>query len=116
MSELVQKSGEFSQGRFWFTQEGAVVTIGFTSKATESLGELESLELPEAGQIVEKKEGIGRVEGTSDEFEIVAPFAGVVSEVNAVVSNNPSAVLEDPLEEGWLYQLEIDEEEDENEN
>jgi glycine cleavage system H protein len=84
-----------------------MVTLGLTSSAIDTLGEIESLELPEEGDDFVKGEAVGSVDGTHGSLEIVAPASGVVSEINAAAQGEPEMVSEDPLEEGWLIKLEI---------
>ena len=39
---------------------------------------------------------------------VIAPATGIVSEVNEAAKAEPDMVSEDPLEEGWLIKLEIE--------
>ena len=48
------------------------------------------------------------VDGTNGKLEVVSPATGIVSEVNEAAKEEPDMVSEDPLEEGWLIKLEIE--------
>lgn len=103
----IPKDGEFDQGRLWFSRRGNVLTLGLTSRAIEALGDLEAIELPEEGDHFDAGDDIATVDGTRGSIELSLPSKGVVLEVNGV-ANDPSAVAEDPLEEGWLLKYQID--------
>lgn len=103
----VPKDGEFDQGRLWFSRRGNVLTIGLTNRAIDALGDLETIEPPEEGDHFDAGDDILHVEGTRGSIEISLPSKGVVLEVNPI-TNDPSAVAEDPLEEGWLLKYQID--------
>jgi glycine cleavage system H protein len=78
-----------------------------TSAAIEDLGELESIELPAEGDEYTQGDVVATVEGTHGRLEVLAPAAGSVEEVNGSTQDEPGVVVEDPLEEGWLVRLEI---------
>ena len=49
MSEAAPKSGEYLDGKLWFTRKAAIVTIGLTSAAIEEIGAVQKIEMPEEG-------------------------------------------------------------------
>lgn len=103
----VPKDGEFDKGRIWFSRRGNVLTLGLTSSAIDSLGELDEIALPEEGDRFEAGEDIVTVEGTRGSVEVTLPSKGVVLAVNPV-AGDPVAVSEDPLEEGWLVKYQVE--------
>ncbi len=102
------KSGEFSEGRLWFTRRNSVVTIGLTNLAIESLGAVQAIEFPSEGDDFEKGDAVLTVDGSSGKLEVTAPATGTVHEVNEAAQEEPDMVTEDPLEEGWLVKLSIE--------
>jgi len=52
----------YSQEHLWIRAEGNLATIGITDHAQEKLGEILSLDLPEADSCVERDEPFGRIE------------------------------------------------------
>ncbi len=107
MSEAAPKSGEYHEGKLWFTRKLSVVTIGLTSLAVDELGQIEDVSMPGDGDDVDKGDVVVTVEGTNGSLEVVAPAAGIVQEINETAQNEPSTISEDPLEEGWLIKIEI---------
>jgi glycine cleavage system H protein len=107
MSDVAPKNGEYLDGKLWFQRKGSSVTLGMTSSAIEELGAVQSIEFPEEGLDFEKGEVIATVDGTNGSLEISAPAAGLVQEVNEAAKEEPDMVSDDPLEEGWLVKIEI---------
>lgn len=107
MSEIAPKSGDYQNGQAWFYRKGSVVTLGLTSLGVEKIGEVESIDLPSDGDDFEKGEVVLTVEGTKGAIELIAPASGTVQELNETAQGEPDIVTEDPLEEGWLIKLEI---------
>lgn len=107
MSDVAPKSGEFNDGKLWFYRKGTSVTLGMTSLAIEEIGAVQAIEFPDAGEDFEKGEIVVTVDGTNGKLEVTAPATGVVEEINEAAKEEPDMVSEDPLEEGWLIKLEI---------
>lgn len=102
------KSGDYQDGKLWFSRRGSTLTLGLTSRAVEDIGEVESVEYPEDGDDFEKGDAVLTVNGTNGVMDVVTPATGTVKEANESVKAEPDIVSEDPLEEGWLIKLEIE--------
>ncbi|MCM2279571.1 MAG: glycine cleavage system protein H [Oligoflexia bacterium] len=107
MAAGAPKNGEYQEGKLWFQRKGSTVTIGLTSLATEEVGQVQSLELPDEEEDFEKGDAVVTVDGSNGKLEVTTPASGFVKEVNAALVEEPDIVSEDPLEEGWLVKLEI---------
>src|SRR4051794_36738602 len=107
MADVAPKNGEYSDGKLWFHRKGSMVTLGLTSAAIDELGSVESIEFPGDGDDFDKGEIIASVDGTHGKIEIITPAAGIVQEINEAAKLEPDMVSEDPLEEGWLVKIEI---------
>ncbi|MCF4006244.1 glycine cleavage system protein GcvH [Corynebacterium uropygiale] len=88
---------------------GATVKVGITSVATERLGEVVFAELPEVGDEVTAGEPCGEVESTKSVSDLYSPVTGTVTAVNDAVHDDYSVINSDPYEEGWLFEVEVDE-------
>ena len=108
MSDAPPKNGEYLDGKLWFRRKGSKVTVGLTSLAVEDVGSAESVEFPSEGSDFEKGEAIVTVIGSNGRIEVPAPASGVVSEWNEAASSEPEMITDDPFEEGWLIQIEIE--------
>ena len=107
MSDAAPKHGEYQDGKLWFHRKGSMVTVGLTLSAIEDIGSVESVELPEEGEDFEKGNVVATVDGTNGSLEIITPASGVVQEINETAKDNAEVITDDPLEEGWLLKLEI---------
>lgn len=81
------------------------LTIGITAVATDQLGELVYVELPEVGRPLAAGEACAVVESTKAAADVYAPVAGEVVEVNGALTDAPGTVNEGPYDQGWLFRL-----------
>lgn len=89
----------------WARLSGGVVTVGITSYASEQLGDIVYLELPEVGRKLEASKPFGVVEAVKTVSDLYAPLDGEVTEVNATLAENPALVNQQPFGDGWLIRL-----------
>jgi glycine cleavage system H protein len=88
-------------------EDGLIVTVGITSYAAESLGDVVYVQLPEAGATLESGDAVGEVESTKSVSDIYAPVGGEVVEINETVVDDPSLINSDPYGEGWLFRIRV---------
>ena len=98
----------YTEEHEWLKQDGDEVVVGITEYATEQLGDLVFVELPEEGRMVAKGEEIVTIESVKAASDIAAPLDGQISEVNPAIVANPSLVNEDPLEDGWFFKMTLE--------
>jgi len=89
----------------WIRESAGVLTVGITSYATDQLGDVVFVELPEVGQVLDAGRPFGVVEAVKTVSDLYAPLAGEVVEVNAALADNPALVNQDPFGEGWMIRL-----------
>jgi glycine cleavage system H protein len=89
----------------WARLENGIVTIGVTSYATEQLGDVVFVELPETGARLEALKAFGVIEAVKAVSDLFAPMSGEVLEGNGALSDNPALVNQDPFGEGWILRL-----------
>jgi glycine cleavage system H protein len=93
----------------WARIDGGEATLGITSFAQDSLGELVHFEAPEQGAAVKQGESYGEVESVKAVSELISPLSGEVVEVNRKVVDAPETVNSDPYGEGWLIRIRLTE-------
>jgi len=81
------------------------LTVGITAVATDQLGELVYVELPEVGKVLNAGDPCAVVESTKAASDVYAPVAGEIVEVNSALSEQPGTVNEGPYDKGWLFRL-----------
>ncbi len=95
----------YTQEHEWAREEGGLVTVGITSYATEQLGDVVFVELPDVGRTLEGGKSFGVVEAVKTVSDLYAPVAGEVVEVNGAIDDNPALVNQEPYGEGWLVKI-----------
>lgn len=95
--------------------EDGVITIGINEEALEDFDEISSIEISQEGEKVEAEAVVGTIETSDGPLDIYSPVDGVVLEVNSQVMEDPSIIMEDPYEEGWLIRIDSEGDVDEDE-
>jgi glycine cleavage system H protein len=95
----------YSTSHEWAHLEDGVVTVGITSHATESLGDVVHLELPAVGSNAQRGAAIAEIESVKAVSDIYTPVSGEVVAINDEVDNSPETVNQDPHGAGWLFKI-----------
>lgn len=103
---------EFHDGKLWFHKKSNVVTIGITLAALDEIGDIESIQLPSEGDDFDKDDTICELDGADGALKVYTPAAGFVLEVNEPVVEDTQIVNEDPIDEGWLVKIEMQDDSD----
>ncbi len=99
---------KYTEEHEWLRIEGDVVVVGITAHAAEQLGDIVFVELPNEGKAVVKDDGVVVIESVKAASDILAPIDGEIVEVNAVLTDNPSMVNDDPTGDGWFFKMSVD--------
>ena len=110
MGFIVPEENYYTKDHEWANVDENIVTVGITEFAQDSLGEIVYVELPEEGQKVTQFEPFGVIESVKAANDLVAPVSGTVIEVNTSVESNTGILNDDPMNEGWLIRIEMDNE------
>ncbi|HPI39754.1 MAG TPA: glycine cleavage system protein GcvH [Pseudobdellovibrionaceae bacterium] len=94
----------------WAQVDENIVTVGITEFAQDQLGEIVYVELPEEGQKISQNQSFGVIESVKAVSDLFSPVSGTVIEVNTSLSDDPSVLNDDPINEGWLVRIEMDSE------
>lgn len=102
----------YSREHEWVrTGNGRTVRIGITDYAAEALGDIVYVSLPTVGQELAAGDACGELESTKSVSDIFAPVSGVVTTVNESLSDTPEVVNADPYGDGWLFEVELGDDE-----
>ncbi|WP_036292515.1 glycine cleavage system protein GcvH [Methylosinus sp. PW1] len=102
-------SGErYTKDHDFLRVEGDIAIIGITDFAQSQLGDIVFVELPSPGKRVAKGEQLATIESVKAASEIYAPISGEVVAINDRLESSPDLVNKEPLGEGWLLTLRID--------
>ena len=98
---------KFSKQHEWASIDGEVATIGITKYASEMLGDVVFVELPEKGKNIEKDGQAGVVESTKAASDIYSPLAGEIVETNQSIVDDPATVNKDPEGNAWFFKIKV---------
>jgi len=98
---------KFSKKHEWVQIEGDVATIGITKHATEMLGDIVFVEVPEKGKVIEQNVQAAVVESTKAASDVYSPLSGEVVENNKSIVEDPSSINADPEGAGWFFKIKI---------
>lgn len=88
----------------WLRAEGDELVVGITSHASEQLGDVVFIELPEVGREVEAGEEIVVIESVKAASDIVSPVAGTITAVNEALADAPGDVNSDAMA-AWFFRI-----------
>lgn len=106
-SSAVRSQIYFTEKHEWVKVDGKTGTVGISNYAQEALGDVVYAQLPEVDEDVEAGVDCGALESVKAASEIYSPVSGKVVEKNENVENTPGLINSSPMEEGWLFKLEI---------
>lgn len=95
---------KYTDDHEWLRQDGDEITVGITAHASEQLGDVVFVELPEVDREVDAGEEIVVIESVKAASDITAPVAGVITAVNDAISDRPGDVNADPLA-AWFFRI-----------
>jgi len=95
----------FTQDHEWIEIDGDIATVGITDYAQGQLGDIVFVEVPGAGDELEKGGDAAVVESVKAASDVYSPVGGTVTEGNKALEDDPSLVNTAPEGEGWFFKL-----------
>ncbi len=88
-------------------EDGSLALAGITEYAQDQLGDIVYFDLPQPGSTVTHLQKMGEVESVKAVSDLFSPVTGEVVEVNQRLRDHPELANEDPLGEGWLLRVSV---------
>ena len=110
MSFDVPEDCQYLETHEWARRTNGTVRVGITDFAQDELGDVVFVELPSEGDRVEADEEFGVIESIKAVSDLYAPVSGTVTGVNEELFDAPELVNESPFEDGWMLEVEYDDE------
>jgi glycine cleavage system H protein len=98
---------KYTEEHDWLRVEGELVVVGITKFATEQLGDIVFVELPDPGTLVSRGDEIVVIESVKTASEISAMYDGEIVAVNEALVETPSLVNEDPTGTAWFFKIKL---------
>ncbi|MDA8892737.1 glycine cleavage system protein GcvH [Hyphomicrobiales bacterium] len=97
----------YTKDHEWIKVNGNEGIVGITAYASEQLGDIVFVELPQEGAIFDQGKDVAVIESVKAASEIYNPTSGEIIEINSSLEENPEIINDDPLLAGWLYKIKI---------
>lgn len=95
---------KYTKEHEWIKVEGNNATIGITTYAQDSLGDIVFVELPKVGSEITAGKTFGTVESVKAVSDLYAPATGTVTEVNGALANAPESINKD-AHSAWMIKI-----------
>ena len=97
---------KYSETHEWVKVEGDIAIIGVTDYAQKEMGDITYVDMPDAGEVVEKEEEFGALESVKASSDLFSPVSGTVLERNDALEDAPELVNEDPYG-NWIIKVQM---------
>ena len=97
----------YTKDHEWVRIDGDEATVGITQYASDQLGDIVFVELPDVGRALEAHKPFGVVESVKAVSDLFAPLAGEVTAVNETLHAQSELVNSDPYGEGWMIKVRV---------
>ena len=98
----------YTQNHEWITIDGDTGTVGITTHAAESLGDITYVELPEVGAAFAAGAECAVAESSKAAADIYMPMAGTIAAVNDALADDPETMNTAPESDGWVCKVRLD--------
>jgi glycine cleavage system H protein len=95
---------KYTKEHEWIKVNGSSATIGITTYAQESLGDIVFVDLPKVGSEITAGKTFGSVESVKAVSDLYAPATGTVTEINADLATAPERINKD-AHGSWMAKI-----------
>lgn len=95
---------KYTKEHEWLKPDGKTATIGITTYAQESLGDIVFVELPKVGAELTAGKTFGSVESVKAVSDLYAPASGTVTEINGALATSPENINKD-AHGSWMIKI-----------
>ena len=95
---------KYTKEHEWIKADGKEATIGITTHAQESLGDIVFVDLPKAGSEINAGKTFGSVESVKAVSDLYAPASGTVTAVNGELATAPEKINQD-AHASWMIKI-----------
>ncbi len=104
---MVPTDLRYTKDHEWVRVDGDEAVVGITDYATNQLGDIVFVELPDVGRTLSQAATFGVVESVKAVSDLFSPVSGEVTSGNDALAATPELVNSDPFGEGWMIRLKL---------
>jgi len=97
----------YTKDHEWIKVDNGEGVVGITAYASEQLGDIVFVELPQKGMSFDQGKDVAVIESVKAASEIYTPVTGEILEINSSLEESPEVINDDPLGSGWLYKMRV---------
>jgi glycine cleavage system H protein len=100
----------YTEDHEWLRFEDGTATVGITDFAQSELGDVVFVEIDPEGTELGQDDVFGTVEAVKTVSELYMPVSGTIMAVNDELETAPETVNDDPYGDGWMIEIEVEDE------
>ena len=104
---MVPTDLHYTKDHEWVRVDGDEAVVGITDYATNQLGDIVFVELPDVGRTLSQAATFGVVESVKAVSDLFSPVSGEVTSGNDALAAAPELVNSDPFGEGWMIRVKL---------
>jgi glycine cleavage system H protein len=104
---MVPADLRYTKDHEWVRVDGDEAVVGITDYATNQLGDIVFVELPDPGRTLSQFASFGVVESVKAVSDLYAPVSGEVAAGNEALAAAPELVNSDPYGDGWMLRIKL---------
>jgi glycine cleavage system H protein len=112
MSFEIPDDRGYMESHEWAKPEDGTARVGVSDFAQDELGDIVFVEFPDEGDEITHDEEFGVVESIKAVSDLYSPVSGTVTATNDELLDAPELVNDDPYGEGWMLEVELDDEDE----
>ena len=104
---MVPTDLRYTKDHEWVRVDGDEAVVGITDYATNQLGDIVFVELPDVGRTLSQAATFGVVESVKAVSDLFSPVSGEVTSGNDALAAAPELVNSDPYGGGWMIRVKL---------
>ncbi len=100
----------YTEDHEWLRLDNGTATVGITDFAQSELGDIVFVEIEPEGTELGQDDIFGTVEAVKTVSELYMPASGTITAVNDELEMAPETVNDDPYGDGWMIEIEVQDE------
>lgn len=101
----LDSEARYARTHEWARWDGDEIVCGISDHAQDALSDIVYVELPDAGDALEKGDIFGTIESVKAASDLYMPMGGEITAVNEELEDAPELVNKDPYGRGWLIRF-----------